>query len=129
MTANLPADLGDTLRGYRDRIAVIEASDGSAPWVYVCVDSTDPNWTPISPLFIAPWMNTGPPQAPVSFKRFLNWVHIRGGFTNGSVNDPIFVLPVEFRPAYFQPMVIPTGDGLSVSTIGVDIDGTVTLLS
>lgn len=110
------------LREHRQRISNLENSDGSGPWVFV--GGSDP----LSPPFLNGWGNTGAPQADVSFKRFLNWVHLRGGFIGGALNTIVFVLPEFFRPAALTPMLVPVGDASGFSTVTVDVDGSVTFI-
>ncbi len=129
MSVILPADLGDTLRDHRQRIAFLEGSDGSNEWVYVGTYPTDPLTSIESPPFENSWTNIGGGQAPVSFKRFLNWVHIRGAFTGGADNTVVFTLPPAYRPLYPQAIVGPLTDGTGAWTCIVGTDGTVTYVT
>lgn len=123
----------DLLRNHAKRIAKIENSDGSWPWV--CVDDGSsapcipPTTNPAYTVFENGWTNVGSPEAPVSFKRFLNWVHIRGAFTGGADNTVVFTLPPLYVPAFRQMLLLPLGDGSGSATVLVDIDGTVTYVT
>lgn len=119
----------DLLRNHSRRLLKIENSDGSWPWINVGTYPTDPGTTPDSPPFESPWTNVGSPEAPVSFKRFLNWVHIRGAFTGGDDGTVVFTLPPLYVPAFRQMLLLPLGDGSGSATVLVDIDGTVTYVT
>lgn len=123
------ADLGNILREHRERIAALELSDGSDGWIYVGTYPGDPGTTPESPPFENGWSNAGAPNAPVSFKMFLNWVHIRGAFTGGADGTVVFTLPAEYAPIYAQPSIGPLADGSGVWSYVVGTDGTVTYVT
>lgn len=118
------------LRGLRDRVTVIENSDGSWPWIYVGDYPADPFTTPDSPPFQNGWANVGPPYHLVAFKRFLNWVKIRGAFSGGDDGTIVFTLPALYVPS----MVVPLppgqlGDGSGIFNAIVDTDGNVTYIT
>lgn len=118
------------LRNHEDRIAKLENSDGSWPWIYVGTYPTDPFTTPDSPAFQNGWVNVGPPYHLVAFKRFLNWVKIRGAFTGGADGSIVFTLPDLYRPT----MVVPPppgqlGDGSGIFNFIVDAAGNVTYIT
>lgn len=128
MTSSIvrPPDPFHTLQNFHLRISRLEQSDGSNPWINVANDSSDPLWTPDSPPWENGWSNLGSPFAPVSFKRFLNWVHIRGGFTGGANNTVVFTLPETYWPAHTTPLTPGSfSDYTAAFTLFVDVDGTV----
>lgn len=122
------SDLSIVLREHRQRIRDLELSDGSNGWIYVG-SFGDPGWTEESPPFQNGWANAGDGHAPVSFKYFLNWVHIRGAFTGGPDNSVVFTLPAVYAPIYPQPAIGPLADGSGVWAYIVGIDGTVTYVT
>lgn len=103
------------------RIKALEASPGGGndgPWHNV----GDPG----EPPFENSWTNALGDEAPVSFILTANgWVQIRGGFTGGADGTTVFTLPVGYRPAYRQEMVIPTTSATDFATVVVGTDGTV----
>lgn len=140
----IPPSIGGTLYQHARRLFNLEQSDGSGVWTYVCVDNTDPNYTPMSPLFENGWDNAGAPDAPVAFKRFYNWIHIRGGFTNASITSGVVFrfqtsadgttpasgeLLSAYIPLFRQQLLVPLGDGSGSASVLVDVDGTVTYIN
>lgn len=127
-----PSELWDTLRSYHQRLLNLENGDGS--WGWICVDDGSGNPCIPDPIldsveycaFQNGWTNAGGDQAPVSFKRFLNWVHIRGGFTGGPDNSVVFTLPPAYAPLYPQAAIGPLGDLSGVYSLLIGVDGTVT---
>lgn len=128
----LPPTLAGVLGLQNRRLTGLDQSDGTSHWIYVCVDNTDPNYTLESPLFENGWMNAGPPDAPVSFKRFLGWIHMRGGVTNASITPSVMfhfttsadgVTPntgqplMAFWPFYRQQLLVPLGDGSGSASV------------
>jgi hypothetical protein len=136
------ADLGGVLREHRQRIKQLEMSDGSNGWVYVGtpgVDGVDALLTGESPPFENGWTNALGGQAPVPYKYFLNWVHIRGAFTGGSDNSVGFTLPIPgwiapsgaafggtYAPAFPVANIGALADGSGVFSFVIGTDGTVT---
>lgn len=110
----------------------LNSDDGSWPWVCVDDSSSNPCIPPTSnPAYTAfenGWTNVDG-QAPVSFKRFLNWVHIRGAFTGGADNTVVFSLPELYRPSFPQAIVGSLSDGSGVWTCIIGTDGTVTYVT
>lgn len=121
----LPPSVSLALRDHHTRLVNIERSDGSNPWIYVADDDTDPLWTPQSPPWENGWGNAGGGQAPVSFKRFLNWVHIRGAFIGGADGTVVFTLPVDYVPLYPVSTTGGLADGSGIFSYIIGIDGTV----
>lgn len=128
-TISLPPTLSGILGMHNQRLNAIERSDGSAHWINVANDSSDPLWTFESPPWQNGWGNVGGVEAPVSFKRFLNWVHIRGAFTGGVDGTVVFTLPPAYCPAFQQAAVGPLADGSGVYTYLIGVDGTVTYIT
>lgn len=125
----LPPSVELALRDHQTRLLRIERSDGSNPWIYVANDDTDPLWTPDSPPWQNGWGNAGDGQAPVSFKRFLNWVHIRGAFTGGADNTIVFTLPTTYEPLFPVSSIGGLADGSGVFSYLIDTSGNVTYVT
>lgn len=122
------AQLGNILREHRQRLRALELSDGSNRWIYVVTSTADFGYSEESPFFQNGWGNVDG-QAPVSFKRFLNWVHIRGAFTGGPDNSVVFTLPSVYAPLYPQAIAGALIDGSGTFTTIVGTDGTVTYVT
>lgn len=120
-------DVGSVLREHRARLRSLELSDGSNGWIYVG-SLGDPGWTEESPPFENGWANVDG-QAPVSFKMFLNWVHIRGAFAGGADGSVVFTLPPVYAPLYPQAAIGPLADGSGVYSFIIGTDGTVTYVT
>jgi len=108
------------------RVRKLEDGDGSWPWVVVGTYPTDPGTTPDSPPFQNGWSSVGYPYPPVSFKRWLNFVVLRGAFTGGPDNSVVFTLPQEYWPTDVE--VLAPGQLSDFSGIfksWVNTDGTV----
>lgn len=109
---------GDITDIYR-RIRALEAAPGGAGG---CED-----WRLVGavgePAFQNSWGNIGTPEAPVSFALCGGFVHLRGGFAGGTANSVVFTLPVGYRPAFQQEMVIPTTTSTSYAIVVVGTDG------
>lgn len=119
------------LRQYGKRLANLENNDGSSPWitvgsgVQIGVDAAnDPIYAPD---FENGWDNI-PGAPPLQFKRFLNWVHFRGGFLGGVDGSVVFTLPIYHRPLFEQPMLIPMSSGTGTASVLIQTDGTVTFI-
>lgn len=117
------------LKQHNARLTAVERSDGSSPWIYVGTYPGDANTTPESPPFENGWGNVFSGQAPVSFKRFSNWTHIRGAFTGGSDGTVVFTLPPEYAPLYPQAITGSLTDGSGVWTCIIGTDGSVTYVT
>ena len=108
------------------RVRRLEDGDGSWPWVVVGTYPTDPGTTPDSPPFENGWLSVGAPFPAVAFKRWLNFVVLRGAFTGGPDNSTVFTLPTVYRPTSTE--VLSPGslsDGSGIFTCVVNTDGTV----
>lgn len=125
-------DASLVLREHRERIRALEANlvnskDGA--WIYVGTvgfDGVDLLITLDSPPFQNSWTNSLGPDAPVSFVRTASgWVKMRGGFYGGVDGSVVFTLPVGYRPAFRQQMVIPTGTPNHYATAVVGTSGDV----
>jgi len=110
------------------RITAIERSDGSNRWIYVNPQG-GPDTDPEGPEFQNGWTNVGSPDADLAFKRFLNWVHLRGAFTGGSDGTVVFTLPEAYRPMFRQQMLLPLGDGSGWASVLIDTTGDVTYVT
>lgn len=116
------------VKQHNARLIALERSDGSNRWVAVNPEG-GPDTDPEGPEFQNGWANVGAPQAPVEFKRFLNWVHIRGAFTGGADNTVVFTLPPAYAPLYPQAALGPLADGSGVYSLIIGTDGTVTYVT
>lgn len=144
MTSSIvqPSAVNLALREHRDRIAKLEQSDGSDSWItvgtpgvdgvdsYIAANPPPYNDTPWVP-FQNGWTWAGGGQAPVQFKRFLNWTHIRGAFFNPVTADGtvVFTLPAIFAPQFEQSTVGPLADGSGTFSLIVGTNGDVTYVT
>lgn len=115
------------LKQHNARLTALERSDGSGRWVAVNPEG-GPDTDPEGPEFQNGWANVGG-QAPVAFKRYDNWVHIRGAFSGGTDGTIVFTLPEEYWPIF---PVIQTGafaDGSGTFTFSIDVSGNVTYIT
>lgn len=117
------------LLNHENRIRAMENSDWSGDWVYVDDGSGNPLFNAISPPFLNSWTNVGPPFHLVSFKRFANWIHIRGAFTGGADGTIVFTLPLGWLPGATEVLALSTGDGSGLSTVSIDVFGNVTYIT
>jgi len=115
------------LKQHNSRLTSIERSDGSDRWIAVNPEG-GPDTDPEGPEFQNGWANV-PGQAPVAFKRFLNWVHIRGVFSGGADGSIVFTLPEACWPLYPEAIVGSLADGSGVWTCGIDTSGNVTYIT
>lgn len=107
---NVPLSLKDIDR----RLGFLEQSDGSADWIPVDTGSGNP----YSPGYKNSWADV-PGEGPLEFKRFLNWLHFRGGFDGGADGTIVFTLPVLYRPKYDQPMLLPLANGSGIGFVQI----------
>lgn len=113
------------LKQHNARLTALERSDGSNRWILVNPEG-GPDTDPEGPEFQNGWANLGAPFAPVAFKRFSNWVHIRGAFGGGPDNSVVFTLPEPYWPTMLTPLNPGTfSDYTAAFTLFVDVDGTV----
>lgn len=85
------------------------------------------NW--IAPTLTHSWVNYGAPFAPAGYRRKSdNIIRLRGVVRNGIIDldgdNPIFTLPVGFRPEY-QHIYGPSGGGSVLCRVDVTTDGKV----
>ena len=114
------AELQRRIRALEANVSGTQGVDGA--WHYV----GDPG----EPAFENSWANAGGADAPVSYIKTMNgWVHIRGAFIGGAQNTVVFTLPVGYRPAYQQEMVIPTTAATNYATCVVGTNGSVLFLA
>lgn len=141
----LPPALSTILGVTNQRLNSLDQGDGSGHWIFVCTDNTDANYTPESPLYENGFLNAGPPDAPVSFKRFLGWIHLRGGFNNPGLTPGTVIFHfttsadgltpntgqplTAYWPFYRQQLLVPLGDGSGSASVLVDTDGSVTYIN
>lgn len=116
------------LKQHNARLISLERSDGSNRWVAVNPEG-GPDTDPEGPEFQNGWANVGAPFAPVQFKRFLNWTHIRGAFYGGSDDTVVFTLPELYWPLYPEAIIGSLADGSGGWTCLVGTDGTVTYVT
>lgn len=118
------------LLNHENRIRGYESQDRSGDWVYVDDGSGNPLIIPgLSPAFQNSWTNVGSPFHLVSFKRFENWIHIRGAFTGGAPNTVVFTLPEGWLPGATESLLIGLGDGSGMASVLVDTSGDVTYIN
>lgn len=120
--------VGTNLLNHEGRLRGAETNDRSGDWVYVDDGSGNPLFVPYSPAFQNSWTNVGSPYHLVSFKRFDNWIHLRGAFTGGADGTVIFTLPLGWLPGAVEPLLLSLTDGTGACTVRVDPSGDVTFV-
>jgi hypothetical protein len=120
--------VASALKQHNGRLTALERSDGSNRWVTVNPEG-GPDTDPEGPEFQNGWFSVGAPYPPVQFKRFLNWVHLRGAFSGGSDNTVMFTLPPAYCPIAVETLMLPYTDGSDFATVSVSPSGDVTYLT
>lgn len=106
----------DALRSLNRRLSYLENSDGSSPWI--TVGDTDP--TVDAPDYQNSWEPD--PDNPLQFKRFLNWIHFRGGFFGGDDGTVVFTLPSLYLPEADESMLLPLADGSGIGYVEISAE-------
>lgn len=85
------------------------------------------DWT--APVLANNWVNYDAGTDPAGYRKdFNNRVQLRGWLKDGSVNNPMLVLPAGYRPSYTSQFIVPawTGSVRTFAVVDVNTAGSVT---
>jgi hypothetical protein len=86
---------------------------------YGNLSATSPSWT--APTLTNSWVDYGSGLSTTGYyKDKNNIVHLRGVVKSGTVGQPIFTLPVGFRPAFTLIVPCVSNGVLGVASVGAD---------